>query len=372
MGVASISKSTMAAAPRTEKVAGFLAPLLERMARSESFSLPRDIGNDSRVLVIDSGDLTEILFFFPVLKYLRKKYPRMHVTYLVRDRSSELVRAMSQVSEMITYEPANLSMSSGTFFTLVKRLRSKKFNVVFNLGTTFDLTRSVLGVVTKAPIRVGFSDERAFPYVNCEVRLRNGSSYEGTKVQSFLTAVGLHGWERLTAWSLPDQDQRWGKQMVHFHKPEKDTRLIAIDPGIGKGKHRLVADSFAYLVNQLARRMPCKVLVLSNDLDPKRLGQFRESIDASLLGVEPKNIKEALALLSRADLFVSGNTDFFHFAVSMRTPTIGLFTRHDESNWFPKSAAWVQIMQGVKGQRLSLDEFNSKIDTLLHLTDVRS
>jgi ADP-heptose:LPS heptosyltransferase len=117
--------------------------------------------------------------------------------------------------------------------------------------------------------------------------------------------------------------------------------------------------------------MNCKVLVLSNNLDKKRLDKFRSGLDSqTLFGVQPKNVKEGLALLSCADLLLSGNTDYFHFAVSMRVPTVGLFTRHDEPNWFPKGTPWVQILQGVKGQRLSLEEFNSKIDTLLHLSRV--
>ena len=52
----------------------------------------------------------------------------------------------------------------------------------------------------------------------------------------------------------------------------------------------------------------------------------------------------------------------------MRLPTIGFFTRYDEANWVPKGASWVQVIQGVKGQKLSLDEIFSKIDTLLHLS----
>ena len=51
----------------------------------------------------------------------------------------------------------------------------------------------------------------------------------------------------------------------------------------------------------------------------------------------------------------------------MRLPTLGFFTRFDGQNWFPKGTPWVQIIQGVKGQKLSLDEVYSKIDTLLQM-----
>ena len=204
-----------------------------------------------------------------------------------------------------------------------------------------------------------------------EVRSASTTAYQASKVKSFLTALGIHGYESLPGWKLPDQDARWAKQLIHFHKPDKSTRLVAVDPGMGKGQHRLVDDSFSYLVNQLTKRMQCKVLVLSNNLDEKRIEGFRSRLQGDLLGIEPKNVKEGLALLSCADLFLSGNTDFFHFAVDMRVPSVGLFTRHDSANWFPKGTPSVQILQGVKGQRLSLEEFNSKIDTLLHLSRVK-
>lgn len=363
MGVASIL-------PKSDTMLGLLTPILGKMAHNDVFSLPGDIGDHSRVLVIDSGDLTEILFFSPVLKYLKQKYPNMRVTFLVREGNSELVRSMSQVNEMISYEPAHLSLSSTTYISLVKRIRSRGFNVVFLLGSEFSFPRALLALSARARVRVGYSDEKSYPYVNCEIRLNDTNIYEGQKCRTFLTALGLSAEEPLPSWSLPDQDIRWAKQLIHFHKPEKDTKLIAVDPGMGKGQHRLVDESLTYLVNQVMRRIPSKVVILSNNLDEKRIGEFKTKLRANVLDLEPKNAKEGIALLSCADLLLSGNTDYFHFAVSMRIPTVGLFTRHDSNNWFPKGTSWVQILQGVKGQRLSLDEFSSKIDTLLHLSGV--
>ena len=41
--------------------------------RPGQLSLPGDINNQSRVLVVDSGDLTELLFFAPVLNHLKRR-----------------------------------------------------------------------------------------------------------------------------------------------------------------------------------------------------------------------------------------------------------------------------------------------------------
>ena len=363
MSVATIS-------PKGELMLGVLTPLLSKMAPTGVFCLPGDINNDSRVLVIDSGDLTELLFFAPILKCLKERYPGVRVTFLVREGNSELVRAMPQISEMISYEPSHLSLSSTTFLKLVKRVRVRDFNVTFLLGSEFNFTRSVLALATGAKIRIGFTSERAFPFINCEVKASSDSTYEGLRPEGFLTALAMNSRDGLPSWSLPDHDLKWAKQQVHFHKPQKDAKLVAVDPGVGKGKYRIAESTLRYLVDQLALEMNMKVIVLSNNLDRKSLASFRSNLKADLFTLEPGTAKEGLALLSRADLFLAGNTDFFHYGVKMKIPTIGLFTRHDTPNWFPQETPWVQILQRVKGQKLSLDEFKSKIDTLLHLTSV--
>jgi ADP-heptose:LPS heptosyltransferase len=364
---------TMDAVPvmkKGERMAGLIAPVLGKIVRSGAFSLPGDIDNHSRILVIDSGNLTELLFFSPVINQLKERFPGIRMTVLVREGNSELIRTMQQISEMITYEPAHLSFSSTTYFSLIKRIRARDFNVVFLLGQEFNFTRSLIALLTQARLRIGFTREINYPFINCELRRGDNAEYEATKAAGFLNAIGFSRDRAPQPWALPEQDLRWAKQIVHFRKPNKQYKLLVVDPGLGMGNHRLVDESFAFLVNSFCNKYPAKILVLSNNLDKKGIDKFKACINSHLLDLQPANIKEGLSLLSCADLFISGNTDYFHFAVSMKVPTLGLFTRHDQSSWFPKGAGWVQVLQGVKGQRLSLEEFFSKIDTLFHLSGV--
>jgi ADP-heptose:LPS heptosyltransferase len=354
--------------PRKEAMIGMIMPLLGRLVRDQAFSLPGDISDQSRVLIIDSGDLTELLFFAPVINLLKTRYPGMRVTVLVREGNSELIRTMDQINEMITYEPEHLSLASTTYFSLLKRLKSREFNITFLLGRDFSFSRSLLALLTRASVRVGFNQDFTYPFINCELRRGNENNYESQRAVGYLTALGFGSGEALPGWRLPDADVRWARQMIHFRKPGHDEKLIAVDPGVGKGNHRLAERSFSQIVSQIAARYPSKVLVVSNNLDEKNLESFKSTLNADLIDLTPKNVKEALALLSRADLLLAGNTDFFHFSVGMRLPSIGFFTRHDTANWFPKNTPWIQIIQGVKGQKMSLEEVFSKIDTLLHLT----
>jgi ADP-heptose:LPS heptosyltransferase len=276
---------------------------------------------------------------------------------------------MDQINEMISYEPEHLSLVSTTYFSLLKRIKSREFDVVFLLGKEFSFARSLIALLSRARVRVGFTQQYTYPFINCEIRpSSNGKIYEAPRAAGFLAALGMAPGDSLTGWSLPEQDVRWANQMIHFRRPDKDAMLIAVDPGIGKGPHRLVEKSLGYMVNRIGAQYNSTILLVSNNLDSKGMERFKALLDVDIIDLVPKNVKEALALLSRADLVLAGNTDYFHFAVSMRLPTIGFFTRYDEANWVPKGTPWVQVIQGVKGQKLSLDEVFSKIDTLLHFS----
>lgn len=348
---------------------GLITPLLGRMVRQESFSVPGDISDAARVLVVDSGDLSELLFFAPVINHLKYRFPGMRVSVLVREGNGELIRTMQQINEMISYEPEHLKPTSTTYFSLIRRLKSRGFNVVFLLGREFSFARSFVALMSRAPLRVGFSGQYSYPFINCEIRPAAGAGYEAPRATGFLTALGLSPGDSIRGWCVPEQDARWASQMIHFHKPEKHVKLLAVDPGIGKGRHRLVEKSLAWMTDRVAEQYGARTLVLSNNLDSRGLGRFRSLLRCEQVDLDPGNVKEALALLSRADLVLAGNTDYFHFAVNMKLPTIGFFTRHDTPNWFPEGTPWVQIIQGVKGQRLSLDEVYSKIDTLMQFAN---
>ena len=115
--------SAVSVTSRKDAVIGLITPVLGRMVRSHRISLPGDISDDSRVLIVDSGDLTELLFFTPVIDELKSRFPGMRITVLVREGNGELIRTMDHINEMISYEREHLSLMSSTYFSLLKRLK---------------------------------------------------------------------------------------------------------------------------------------------------------------------------------------------------------------------------------------------------------
>jgi ADP-heptose:LPS heptosyltransferase len=334
---------------------GYLIPRLfsyfaKSMGKAHPFHLPADIANASSLIFIDSGDLVDLLFAAPVINFFAAQFPQIKTTILVRNADAELVKGLMRVNMIISYDPRQLRLYSADYLALVRKLRKKKMGVVILLDRRFSFERHLLAFAIGAPIRIGFAHPLAFPFINCEVRLSAGG-YEGKK--------------------MPREVQH-ARQLKHFWKPEKDLLMVGLDPSSSKTKHHVIPEIIAYLANNLASRRRAKFLIFANPWDEKLVRDLAGELKGEVIDLKPENLTETVALLSQCDLFLSGNTNLFHFAAALNVPAIGLFTKYDRTGWIPECAPNVRIFQGTRGEKLSLKDFFSIVEEVLATRGVLS
>ena len=193
--------------------------------------------------------------------------------------------------------------------------------------------RYLLAYFSGARARIGFASQLSFPFINCEISVPN-NSYQGDKIKRIINSVGLKPDEYSKKLILDETDINKAKQMIHFRKPDKSILTIGVDPGEGKEKHYVIPEIIAYLANNVAVRMKAKFLVLTEPWDKETVDQFSTNLKSEVLDIVPSSSNETIALLSTCDLFISGNTNLFHFAAALGISTIGLFTEHEDKNGY--------------------------------------
>ena len=338
--------------------------LVRRVGARRSFVLPADVEKSSKVLIIDSGELTDLLFIAPVLKRLHERFPNKKTTILVNSDDAPVVKEIMKVNMLLTYDMKQLHIFKADYWALVRRLRKERIETVVLLSRRFSLERHLLAFACGGIVRIGFVHPFAYPFINCEVRFSD-DLYEGSKVAGILDVVGLRvdqGVDRIT---LSPHKINHAKQLIHFRKPEKETLTVGVDPGQGKSRHKVILEIVTYLANNLASRRKVKFLLLTNPWDAKVAARFAGDLKAEVLDLVPANIGETVALLAQCDLFLAGNTDLFHFAAALRVPTIGLFTKYDGRRWIPDAAPHVRIFKGTHGEKLSLQSFFTQVEEVL-------
>jgi ADP-heptose:LPS heptosyltransferase len=337
---------------------------LKRMGKARQFSMPHDLTSSRELLFIDSGDVTDLLFSAPFVNYFHRNYPDIHMSLLVHENHAEIAKNIMKIKRLITYQSKQLRVLNADYMALLRRFRSRKVDSAVLLGRKYSLERYLIAFASGARIRIGFENPLAFPFINCEIRLSE-DVYEGNKMSRVLRSIGLGLDEKWSSIELSQRERNHAKQMIHFRKPEKDYLTVGVDPSKGKTKHHVIPEIIAYLANNLASRRKVKFLVLMDPWDDKIIASFSQSLKSEIIDLKSANMNEAVAFLSQCDLFLSGNTNLFHFASALGVPTIGLFTKYDGPKWVPADAPRVRIFKGMRGEKLSLKRFFSKLEEVL-------
>lgn len=337
---------------------------LKRMGKNHPFVLPADLVNSRELLLIDSGDVTDLLFSSRLVNYFQSNHPHISMTLLVHAPDAEIAKSVMNVKRMITYERKQMHIYNADYMALIKNLKKRMVDSAILLGKGFSLERYLIAFASGAGIRIGFENPLAFPFLNCEIRLTE-ETYEGNKMSKVLGSIGLRpdvSWKSI---ELSERERKHAKQLIHFRKPGKDYLTVGIDPGRGKTKHHVIPEIIAYLANNLASRRKVKFLVLTHPWEDKMIESFVASLKSEVIDLKPSKASETISLLSQCDLFLSGNTNLFHFAAALDVPTIGLFTKYDDQKWVPDGAPRVRIFKGMLGEKLSLKSFFSNVEEVL-------
>lgn len=356
MGEAAYNAAVVGPLTRWLKLAGSNAP----------FRLPLVGPEGGRVLFIQDGDLTDLLFGAPLIAAVHRTYPRSRVSVLVREDASELIRHHPHVQDMLIYNPLRMKLTSPTYFKLARKLRRHGFDMVIHMGDAPAPAYQLLGYACGAPVRVGPETERGYPYVNCELRWKS-DGYEGRRLSEVAGLMGVHLPGDWRSTLLTDQDVRFARQLVHFRKPRKDQILIGVDPGKGKCNTRVTARTLSYLLTAVYQQYRAKVVVLATPDEDEAATVFEQGLKCERIELPRHNVKDTVALLTQCDLFLAGNTNLFHFAAAFGVPTVGLFTERDDARWVPPDQPHVAIVQGKRGEKQSTTAFLGHVERLLSL-----
>lgn len=345
-----------------------LSRWLKLAGSQQPFRLPLVGPEGGRVLFVQTGDITDILFAAPLITGLHRTYPRCRISALVREDTSELIRHHPHVQDLHIYQPGRMSLTSPAYFKLARKLRKHGYDMVIHMGEAPEPAYELLGYLCGAPVRVGPQRDTSYPYVNCELRWSSErSGYEGRRLGEVAGLMGVRLPDDWRAAVLTEQDVRFARQLVHFRKPRHDQILIGVDPGRGKSQTKVTDRTLTYLLNAVYQQYRSKVIVLATPEEDETATRFEQSLKCERIELPRHNIKDVVALLSQCDLFLAGNTNLFHFAVAFGVPTLGLFTDRDDRRWIPPDQPHVSLIQGRRGTKLSLADFMAQVERLLSL-----
>lgn len=346
-------------------LSGFLGRFFQRGEAAAPFAVPGALGEKSRILAVDTGDLADLLFHVPLLQAIRDRYPLVRIDFLLPEDHASLVVPSGLARHCMVYSRKQLRPWSPGFYSLVKAVRREPCDMSLVMSFTAQPALELVALASGAKLRLGPSHSGSYPAVNFEIRGEDDADrYRGAKLRAAAPFLGLPELEDACRWRLPEEQLRRMRQLVHFNKPRQEEILVGVDPSLGKSGTGLAVQSMQFVVSQLSSQMPCRVLPLAVDRDRERLARFETGLESQPLNLPRESLFDTVLLAGSCDLFIAGNTDLFHCAAALGVPTIGLFLGGDGRQWEPLAAPHVRVLRIAGGERVDIDTLMEAVEAV--------
>jgi lipopolysaccharide heptosyltransferase II len=274
-------------------------------------------------------------FTTPLIGALRRQYPSAHLAYVVEPAAEPVVRGNPHLNEVIIAPRRRGVARLRVDLALARRLRRERFDVAIDFHGG---PRSAwLTWASRAAMRIGYTIKgRSWMYTHVVPRAADLTPRHSV----------LNQWDLLAPLGIPAADPVANPmEMPHdlhaaafverrLRDAEIDTNpLVVIHVSAGNPFRRWPPESFVSLICRLATRDPRRRFVLTSG--PSQADGALEIAAEARMKLGPLahtvpdigefDLLELRALVSRAAVYIGGDSGPLHVAATTRTPIVALF-----------------------------------------------
>jgi heptosyltransferase I len=320
--------------------------------------------NPQNILVIDFGQLGDVVLSLPALRAIRKKFPRAKITIALGKPGAEVIKLSGYADDTLVVDRVALRdgfkpLSLFRVFELVREVRRRKFDFVIDLHSLSET--NLLGFLSGAPKRLySRRHGRSLEYL-ANFQPRPPAEAESSKrhlVDRYLDVLiplGIKEADRIPQLKTGKVDDDSIEQILRKARVAPGTPVVGLFPGAGHPGRRWPLEKFADLADYLIRNDGVRVLVFAGPEEQKMVQEIRSSFPASTMILDRLTIPQLASALARLAVFVSNDTGPMHIAVAVGTPVVALLDRPTPNSFVPIEDHH-RVMYGQTIKEITTDE----------------
>jgi len=287
----------------------------------------------------------DIIHTLPVLATLRKHYPKAEISWIVKNKFSDLLTGNPDLTEIISFD-------NNSFLQLINILRKRDFDVALDLQGLF--RSGILAYFSKASHRIGFSRinsrELSYIFYNHRVTPPQKAVHVVDKNLSLLEPLGIS--EYIYDFKIPisAKDLKFAKDFFALRKlvPKKD-KIIMLNPGAGWSTKRWAPEKFIRLADKLTKysNANTKVIMSWGPQEKDLIENIKNSGNNRIAIMPQSTIKQLAAIIRSCDLFVGSDTGPTHLAAALEVPVVGLYGPSDPKRNGPYGTKNIIIQKDI-------------------------
>jgi ADP-heptose:LPS heptosyltransferase len=295
------------------------------------------------ILVIDFGQMGDVVLSLPALAALRQRFPAARITVAVGRPGKQVVELSGSADEVLVVDRVALRdgfapVSVWRVGRLVGEVRRRRFDFVVDLHSLSET--NLLGYLSGAPSRLySRRPGRSLDFLsNFRPRppVEDRSKHAVERYLDVLAPLGVGRVSRAPRLPLREEAERAVEQLFRGEKIARDAPLVGVFPGAGNPSRQWRLERFAALAEKLSRDDGLTTIVFLGPEERGRAKEVRAAFPARTTRVvERVDIPQLASALARLALLVSNDTGPVHIAAAVGTPVVTLVGRPTPDGYEP-------------------------------------
>jgi len=301
--------------------------------------------NPRNILVIDFGQLGDVVMSLPALHAIRRRFPRARITVTVGKPGAEIIDLSRYADETLVVDRVALRdgfkpLSVLRLLQLVRDIRRRRFDFVIDLHSLSET--NLLGFLSGAPKRLFSRRPHAWDFLanfspRPPIEADHRTRHLVDRYLDVLQPLNIQEAPRAPRLATKSKDDKTIERILKKAKAETGAPLVGLFPGAGHPSRCWPLEIFAELADFLERNHGARILVFAGPEERAWLPAMRALFPKSALILDGLTIAQLASAQARLSVFVSNDTGPIHIAAAVGSPVVLLLDKRAPESYLPRA-----------------------------------
>ena len=298
--------------------------------------------NPTNILVINFGQLGDVVLSLPALHAIRERFPNAKITAAVGKPSAAIIEMSGSANSVMAVDrvalrDGNKLASIGRIIKLVTEVRKAKFDMIIDLHSYAET--NILGLLSGASHRIySHRPNRSLDFLgNFEPRppRQDLSRHAVDRYLDVLKPLNVNTESRAPHITTIASADVAVEKLLQKEKAQSNTLLVGLFFGAGHVVRRWPIERYAELADFLIRNDRVRIIVFAGPEEREYVAQAKSQFPKGTIFFDRLTIPQLASAQARLTLFISNDTGPMHIAAAVGTSVVVILDRPTPHSFTP-------------------------------------
>ncbi|HBG27029.1 MAG: hypothetical protein A2Y10_04415 [Planctomycetes bacterium GWF2_41_51] len=298
----------------------------------------------NKILIIKPSALGDVVQTMPAVCCLKKNFPDSKIHWFIRPEFAPLVENHGCVDDIVIFDRKKLGKwwcnldAFREFVRLIKKLRSEKYDLVFDLQGRF--RSAIFAWLSGCKIRIGMSGTQELTGFFYTKRVKQSSLHVVDHLLDIVSSICANK-ENVEFGLKPDLQASSEIKKTLSENGININNYAVFVPGASLEEKRWSTENFAALADKIHEKYKCGIVAAGVNSESPIVENIKQITKVPLLNLAGKTtILQLAALFAGAKMVVSNDTGPGHIASALGMPIVIIYGYTNPLRLHPYARPW--------------------------------